>query len=399
MGYDESKNREKMEKEQAVLERRNSKAGCGIKDLHCHIMEPYALCPIRDFRQPCAQNADQITRILQTCGLEALSIPAITLYEEPDFACNALSLYAKLLLPERIYALAGLRRYLNREDNRNMLEQAKRLMAAGFDGFKMICKPNARRKFKLSIDDEIFDPFYEEAEKEQWPILFHVGDPASFWDSEKVPGWARENDWYYGEDRNIPSYEELYREVETVLKRYPGLRITFAHFFFTSERLDYAARLFDTYPNICYDVTPGTEMYLDFAARPKETAEFFRRYRERFLFGTDNAAQAGEPAVVEANLQESMEKISWMRRFFETEEEMEVDGVRVRGIGLDSATLECLYRKNFDRFFHYRALAAVDKEAAVELMREMSEQMKCESDEAQKTKELLVELESIFQNY
>ena len=37
-GYDESKNREKMEKEQAVLERRNSKAGCGIKDLHCHIM-------------------------------------------------------------------------------------------------------------------------------------------------------------------------------------------------------------------------------------------------------------------------------------------------------------------------------------------------------------------------
>lgn len=203
MGYDESKNREKMEKEQAVLERRNSKAGCGIKDLHCHIMEPYALCPIRDFRQPCAQNADQITRILQTCGLEALSIPAITLYEEPDFACNALSLYAKLLLPERIYALAGLRRYPNREDNRNMLEQAKKLMAAGFDGFKMICKPNVRRKFKLSIDDEIFDPFYEEAEKEQWPILFHVGDPASFWDREKVPGWARENDWYYGDRKSV----------------------------------------------------------------------------------------------------------------------------------------------------------------------------------------------------
>ena len=78
---------------------------------------------------------------------------------------------------------------------------------------------------------------------------------------------------------------------------------------------------------------------------------------------------------------------------------MEVDGVSVRGIGLDSETLECLYRKNFDHFFHYRAPAAVYKEAAVELMREMSEQMKCESDEAQKTKELLVELESIFQNF
>ncbi len=85
----------------------------------------------------------------------------------------------------------------------------------------------------------------------------------------------------------------------------------------------------------------------------------------------DNAAQAGEPAVVEAHLQESMEKISWMRRFFETEEEMEVDGVRVRGIGLDSETLEWLYRKNFDCFFHYRAPATVDKEAAVELMREI----------------------------
>lgn len=397
MEYQDSTNRK--EKEYGNPERKETKVGSGIKDLHCHIMEPYALCPIRDFRQPCMENADQITRILQTCGLEALAIPAITLYEEPDFACNALSLYAKLLFPDRVYALAGLRRYLEREGNRGVKEQAKQLMETGFDGFKMICKPNARRRFTLSIDDDIFDPFYEAAEREQWPILFHVGDPASFWDSEQAPQWARENGWYYGEDSNVPSYQELYCEVEAVLQHYPGLRIAFAHFFFTSDRLDYAAQLFDTYPNIFFDVTPGTEMYLDFAARPAETVQFFRRYRDRILFGTDNIAQAGEPDTVKANLQESMDKIGWMRRFFETEEEMTVDGVTVRGIGLDAETLECLYRKNFDHFFHYRAPAAVDKTAAVKLIQDMSEQMKCATHEAQKTKELLIELEGQFRQF
>lgn len=365
-----------------------------IKDLHCHIMEPFSLCPVQDFVQPCVENAEQIGCILQACGLEGLAIPAITLYEEPDFGCNALSLYAKLLYPGKVYALAGIRRYPQREANRDMLLQARQLLAAGFDGFKMICKPNARRVLRFPIQDEIFGAFYEAAQKEQWPILFHVGDPASFWERRQVPQWAKENGWFYGEDTRVPSYEELYREVEAVLRQYPDLRITFAHFFFSSRNLLYASKLLDTYQNVCLDVTPGSEMYLDFAANPKEAGQFFKQYRERILFGTDNAAQSG--AGAEHNIEACKEKVEKLRSFFETEAELTVEGKIIKGMGLDQKILQHLYHKNFDWFFHNLPPAPVDTQKAEKLVHDMVSQMKCETAEAAETKKMLLELGEIF---
>lgn len=368
-----------------------------MKDLHCHIMEPYSLCPIEDFVQPQLENAEQIGRILQECGLEALAIPAISLYEEPDFACNALSLYAKLLYPQKVYALAGIRRYAVREENQDMLSRARKLIEAGFDGFKMICKPNARRVLQFEICDEIFDEFYEAAQEEQWPILFHVGDPPAFWNQEKVPRWALENGWYYGGEEGLPSYEDLYRETETVLERFPKLRITFAHFFFCSHRLDYAGRLLDTYPNICFDITPGSEMYLDFADRPEEAGAFFEKYRDRILFGTDNVAVAGEKAA--DNLEESRAKLAWMTRFLETKEEQVIEGMTVRGLGLSEDVLEHIYEKNFDAFFHNRLPAEVKPDLCAKLAGDMRLQMKGETGPAVETKKLLEKLETVFREW
>lgn len=368
-----------------------------IKDLHCHIMEPYSLCPIEDFVQPQLENAEQIGRILQECGLTGLAIPAISLYEEPDFACNALSLYAKLLYPQKVYALAGIRRYAGREENQDMLSRARKLIEAGFDGFKMICKPNARRVLQLEICDEIFHEFYEAAQEEQWPILFHVGDPPAFWNQEKVPRWALENGWYYGGEEGLPSYEDLYRETETVLERFPKLRITFAHFFFCSHRLDYAGRLLDTYPNVCFDITPGSEMYLDFADRPEEAGAFFAKYRDRILFGTDNVAVPGEKAAV--NLEESRAKLAWMIRFLETKEEQVIEGMTVRGLGLSGDVSEYIYEKNFDAFFHNRLPAKVRPELCAKLAGDMRLQMKRETGPAGETKKLLEKLETIFREW
>lgn len=367
------------------------------KDLHCHIMEPYSLCPIEDFVQPQLENAQQIGNILQECGLEGLAIPAISLYEEPDFACNALSLYAKLLHPERVYALAGIRRYVRREENQDMLSQARSLIEAGFDGFKMICKPNARRVLQFEICDKIFDEFYEAAQEEQWPILFHVGDPPAFWNQEKIPRWALENGWYYGGEEGLPSYEDLYRETEKVLERFPKLCITFAHFFFCSHRLDYAGRLLDTYPNVCFDITPGSEMYLDFADRPQEAKAFFAKYRSRILFGTDNVAVPGEKA--EANLEASRAKLAWMTRFLETKEEQVIEGMTVRGLGLSGDVLERIYEKNFDAFFHNRLPAEVKPDLCAKLARDIRLQMKGETGPAVEAKKLLEKLETVFMEW
>ena len=203
-----------------------------MKDIHFHIMEPHSLLPERLFQMPTQENAEMLVRALDVLGLRQACIPSISLYDPVDFVCNPLALYAKTLAPGRVYALAGLRYGLKREENAHLREQAEALLQAGFDGFKMICKPNARRVMRFPIDDPMFEEFFAAAEKNQWPILFHVGDPASFWDAQAVPSWAIENGWFYGGDANIPSYAALYKEVDALLNRHPLLRVTFAHFFF-----------------------------------------------------------------------------------------------------------------------------------------------------------------------
>jgi hypothetical protein len=285
-------------------------------DFHCHVMESYALFGDTFFQKPGLENARHVAAYLESGAVERLNIPAISLYASADLPCNPLALYAKTLAPGRIYALAGLRRSLTREGNAGMAAQARRLIAAGFDGIKLICKPNVRRSFRFPINDPLFDEFYAEAEKQAWPILFHVGDPATFWQKDKVPDWAVENGWYYGEDRDIPSYNALYEETFDVLRRYPALRVIFAHFFFMADDLDHAASFLDSHPNVYFDVTPGSEMYAAFSEQWDKARALFTDYADRFLFGTDNTGCQGAPR--KDNMQESLEKITLMRRFFET---------------------------------------------------------------------------------
>jgi predicted TIM-barrel fold metal-dependent hydrolase len=319
-----------------------------LYDFHCHVMEPFALVPAASFQPPGPDNARNIVSFLKTGGVKKIAVPAISLYARSDLPCNFLALYAKLLAPGRVFALAGLRRSLSREGNAGMTDQARKLLAAGFDGIKLICKPNLRRVFQFPINDPVFNDFYEEAERQNWPILFHVGDPASFWDKDRAPSWAVENGWYYGEDRHIPSCPALYEEVFAVLKRHPRLRFVFAHFFFMSERLDEIAALFDAYPNVCFDLTPGSEMYPDFSSHWEKTRELFTAYADRFVFGTDNTGARG--ALWKKTVPESLNKIRFMRKFFEEEEE--IDGLgfkKLRGLNLDEPVLEKIYHKNFTR--------------------------------------------------
>ncbi|MDR2760159.1 MAG: amidohydrolase family protein [Spirochaetaceae bacterium] len=356
-------------------------------------MESYTLFGDAFFQEPSLENAHQLVSYLEKGMAEKLVIPAITLYTVPDLPCNPLALYAKSRAPGGIYALAGLRRSLTREGNAGMAAQARDLIAAGFDGFKLICKPNVRRSFRFAINDPMFDEFYAEAEKFSRPVLFHVGDPASFWQKDKVPSWAVRNGWYYGEDADIPSCEAFYEETLDVLRRYPALPVTFAHFFFMADKLDQVPSLLESYPRVCLDVTPGAEMYAAFSEQRDKARELFAAYGDRFLFGTDNAGCQG-PAR-KNNLRKSRETITLMRRFFETGDTFDGFGYRLRGLALDEKTLCALYNQNFLRVLGKKP-APVDPRRAAALCEEYRNLITGDEPFAESTIRLLEELRDIF---
>ncbi|MBQ8146227.1 MAG: amidohydrolase family protein [Clostridia bacterium] len=170
-----------------------------------------------------------------------------------------------------------------------LARQHDELMEIGFDGIKMLeGKPNLYRCIGNSLDSDFYEELFRIAEGNGTYILMHASDPSVFWDEAKATPENLAKGWCYS-DSSYPGYEEIYEQIENVLSRHPRLNLCLAHFFFLSPNPEKLAKLLDTYPNLTVDITPGGEMYIDFNANPKYFYDFFVKYQDRIIFGTDMA--------------------------------------------------------------------------------------------------------------
>lgn len=205
--------------------------------------------------------------------------------------------YAKLILKDKVYLDGALDSYLylHHERINEMPDYIERMMACGMDGIKLLeGKPTARKRFPIpNFDDELFEPTFKYLEEKQIPITWHVNDPEEFWDAEKVPFWAKRNGWFYA-DGTFVNNEDQYAQIERLLDRHPNLVITFAHFYFLSNDLDRLARIFDKYPRVAVDITPGVELFTNMSSNIEKARIFFKKYSNRILYGTDISVEMGE---------------------------------------------------------------------------------------------------------
>ena len=260
-----------------------------------------------------------------------------------DIGQNLKCMLFKTLHSPGAYAFGGLvHPYNNPGDGVDYCSQAKRLMSMGFDGMKMIeGKPEARKKLKEPLDHRDFDRYYEFLEAERIPVLFHIADPETFWDINKVPKWALDNGWFYGSGE-YNSKEELYGEVHRILEKFPKLKAIFAHL---SADLDRASNFLDEFENVSFDLTPGTEMYVNFSKDPERTREFFVKYQDRIMFGTDIC----DP-IDDTELHNMISTVNLSRMFLETDRNYQVWDLNINGIGLGRQILKKIYYENMLRY-------------------------------------------------
>ena len=177
----------------------------------------------------------------------------------------------------------------NMPEGMNAVDQYKELMEIGFDGLKMLeGKPTIHKKIGKNLNHPQLDKLYAELEKDGTHLLMHVNDPDEFWDKDRAPGWAVDNGWVYL-DGTFASYEEIHRQTVKILEDHPGIHLTLAHFFFCSKEPEILEGLFAKYPNFCVDLTAGGEMYVSFAKNYEYYKEFFNKYSDRLIFGTDRS--------------------------------------------------------------------------------------------------------------
>lgn len=307
--------------------------------------------------------ADSLMAILGDAGIDQLGV--VCTPDESRLSLVPDALYLKAMYPEQVYVFGGLDiSPLFMEPNiagKAFADYVDVLCEMGVDGIKMIeGKAEIRKRLPIpNFDDPVYAPYWEKLAQSKIPVVFHVNDPEEFWDAERVPDWAREMGWYYGDGTYIDN-EEQYRQVLNVLDRYPELKIIFAHFFFLSAQLDRLGEYLDRYPNINIDLTPGIEMYFNFAERPQQVRDFFIKYQDRILYGTDIGARAllaDRAAGIET--EESLARIEVVRGFLENEGPFKLTHqgflfggkeATFFGIHLPDDVLDKIYYQNYLKF-------------------------------------------------
>ena len=211
------------------------------------------------------------------------------------------------------------------------LTQYKELMEIGFDGFKILFKPDTQKLLGLPMNDPYYYDFFSEAEKNGTHITWHVADPDFFWNVERDSSWCYTDGTYL-------SFREMFEQVFDILDRYPKLNATFAHFLFLSEHTDVLEYIFDKYPNVCIDVTPGTEMYVNFDKNPDFYRDFLEKHADRIIFGTD-AELPDNPG--------SEQLVKSVYTFLTSDETVNIWGFDVKGLKLSDEACEKLLYTNF----------------------------------------------------
>lgn len=284
---------------------------------------------------------DSFMKYMEELGLSAVgiaSLPCGIVGKYSGYETTSASLLAKLLHPGKFYSFHALeyRKGSEGEWMSDFKAQAQTALAAGADGIKMLeGKPDVRKGVGLPLDSSEYDEFYSFLEDGGVPLLLHVADPEEFWDRDKAPAFAFKHGWFWG-DGTYPSKETLYQEVEGMLRKHPRLNITLAHFFFLSADVARAEDFLSRHPNVSFDITPGVEMYFNFARRREEWREFFVRNFARIIYGSDGTDK-------QSSWEWSLKTSRNVQSFLETDGESEWG----RGIKLDAKSLGRIYSGNF----------------------------------------------------
>jgi len=146
----------------------------------------------------------------------------------------------------------------------------------------------------LRPDDERLRPVWDAAAKYGLIILFHIADPVAFFTpvdarNEFFESLCENPDWsFYGEGRY--SFEQLMESQDNLLSTNPDTTFIIPHVGSYAENLAWVSNQLDKHSN----------MYIDTAARnnllgrqPYTAREFFIKYQDRILFGSDYFGVAG----------------------------------------------------------------------------------------------------------
>jgi predicted TIM-barrel fold metal-dependent hydrolase len=152
----------------------------------------------------------------------------------------------------------------------------------------------------IQVDDPVFTPIFQFIADQEKTVIAHIGEPIQAWmptwpSTDDLPGtyWEKHPEYSFWQRPDLPSYSEIIAARDRVLGRHPDLRFVGAHLGSLEFDVDEIAKRLEAYPNFAVDIG-GRTRYLMWQARGK-VREFFIKYQDRIMYGTDRGGGLLKP--------------------------------------------------------------------------------------------------------
>ncbi|MEP6645208.1 MAG: amidohydrolase family protein, partial [Acidobacteriaceae bacterium] len=177
--------------------------------------------------------------------------------------------------------------------SQEMVEQLDDAVRRGARGLKVLKDLGLAVRDKtgklIAVDDARLDPIWEECGRLGIPVSIHVTDPEAFFHrvddaNERYEELTEHPDWsFFGPQ--FPSKESILAARDRVFSRHPKTTFVALHVANWPENLDYVTSMLEKYPNVMVEF--GARQ-AELGRQPRRATEFFLKFQDRIMFGTDN---------------------------------------------------------------------------------------------------------------
>lgn len=249
-------------------------------DMHAHI---YAKTP---------EQVDQWVRTMDEAGVQKAVVLSMATGKEFD---SVYALYAKY--PDRFEVWCGFdyTGYDKPGYGPEAVKELERCCKVGAKGVGELgdkgkglfyCKPPA---WGMHLDDPRMDPLLEKCAELKMPVNIHVADP--YWMylpmDAKNDGLMNAYKWRLDNQPGIVGHQGMIEILERAVARHPNTTFVACHFANCCYDLGRLGQLFDKHRNLYADISAR---YAETAAIPRSAKQFYERYQDRLVYGTDMGA-------------------------------------------------------------------------------------------------------------
>ncbi|HLN56672.1 MAG TPA: amidohydrolase family protein [Bacteroidales bacterium] len=238
-------------------------------------------------------------------------------------------------------------------------------MQAGASGIKiwknigMVLKDSTGRY--VMVDDPAFDEIFRYMQSKKIRVMGHLGEPKNCWlplnemtDTSNLRYYKANPQYHMFLHPEAPSYDDQINSRDNLLRKFPELDFTGAHFASLEWSTDEIARRLDSFPNLTVDMSARMQhlQYQSISDYAK-VRDFLLKYQDRILYGTDITVNSMEKDP-DARARQIYDRwiSNWIYLATDSTQQIKNLPGEVRGMNLPKEAIDKIFNTNASKFFN-----------------------------------------------